>query len=104
MQHKNVMHLLIPCLTEPEKLFPLKLSQLPEKSKRTSMSNSSKGEVQFLSLNKATVISTVTVILLMLIHCTHGFMVKSLSRWNSHRQLRSVFIQIKAIGVEETFL
>ena len=53
MQHKNVMHLLIPCLTEPEKFFPLKLSQLPEKSKRTSMSNSSKGEVQFLRLNKA---------------------------------------------------
>ena len=53
MQHKNVMHLLIPCLTEPEKLFPLKLSQLPEKSKRSSMSNSSKGEVQFLSFNKA---------------------------------------------------
>ena len=52
MQHKNVMHLLIPCLTEPEKLFPLKLSQLPEKSNRSSMSNSSKGEVQFLSFNK----------------------------------------------------
>ena len=58
MQHKNVMHLLIPCLTEPEKLFPLKLSQLPEKSKRTSMSNSSKGEVQFLSLNKASDINS----------------------------------------------
>ena len=97
MQHKNVMHLLIPCLTEPEKLFPLKLSQLPEKSNRSSMSNSSKGEVQFLSFNKLKlVMSTVTVILLMLIHCTHGFMVKSLSRWNSHRELRSVFIQIKA--------
>lgn len=58
MQHKNVMHLLIPCLTEPEKLFPLKLSQLPEKSKRTSMPNSSKGEVQFLSLNKASDINS----------------------------------------------
>ena len=66
------MHLLIPCLTEDGKfLYDKNLVQTNEvrinfsQSKRTSLSNSSEGEVLKLKL----VISTVTVIF-MFIHCT----------------------------------